>query len=183
MQPQGAVEAHQGTQPRNEGAFRQWLERSMKNPSSPPPAPPMSDAPTPRPRPRRRHRPSRHRLLGALPCRCRARREGLAVQWTRDHPASTAMTVTYTPAGKKALSKDIVFNILFSNTEVMLPNIYANPPKPVVRCRFVKTLRTRRPPMPSPLGGMGMGAPPPEPPPHCPPAVEQRPPPPPPGRW
>ena len=68
----------------------------------------------------------------------------------------------YTPAGKKSLSKDIVFNILFSNTEVMLPNIYSTPPKPVVRSRFVRRSEPAEPPMPPPLGDMGMGPPPPE---------------------
>jgi hypothetical protein len=69
----------------------------------------------------------------------------------------------YTPTGKKALNKEIVFNILFSNTEVMLPNIYSTPPKPVVRSRFVKKSEPADqppPPMPPSLG-MGAGAPPP----------------------
>src|SRR6478735_5255986 len=79
----------------------------------------------------------------------------------------------YTPAGKKALSKDIVFNILYSNTEVMLPNIYSTPPKPVVRSRFVKKSEPAEPPLPGmpplavqpPMGPPG-GAPPPEASPH-----------------
>jgi hypothetical protein len=69
---------------------------------------------------------------------------------------------SYSALGKKSSSKDVVFNILFSNTEVMLPNIYSLPPKPVVRSRFVRRSEPAEPPMPPPsLGGMGMGAPPP----------------------
>jgi hypothetical protein len=56
---------------------------------------------------------------------------------------------TYTALNKKRNVNDIVFNILFSNTEVMLPNIYANPPDPVVRSRFIK--KTTPVPQPPPL--------------------------------
>jgi len=77
--------------------------------------------------------------------------------------------------GNRRKNSDIVFNILFSNTEVMLPNIYAIPPQPVVRSRFVK--KSSPPiPMPPPMMPMppsgppdagvpppGMGAPPPPP--------------------
>jgi len=76
----------------------------------------------------------------------------------------------YTPQGRKRQDKSIVFNVLFSNTEVMLPNIYALPPKPVVRSRFVKKSEPvpPAPPMPPPMMGPppvgpGMGAPPPSP--------------------
>ena len=84
----------------------------------------------------------------------------------------------YTQAGKKALNKDIVFNVLFSNTEVMLPNIYATPPKPVVKSRFVRKSEPVEPPPPpppfpglppmggpTPMEGPPTGAPPPEAPP------------------
>src|SRR6187551_3903260 len=54
-------------------------------------------------------------------------------------------SVPYT--GNKRKNDSIVFNILFSNTEVMLPNIYAIPPTPVVRSRFVKK---SAPPIPVP---------------------------------
>ena len=75
----------------------------------------------------------------------------------------------YTPQGKKKLNQDIVFNILFSNTEVMLPNIYALPPRPVVRSRFVKKSEPvppqlppmMAPPMVPPMGPSIPGAPPP----------------------
>lgn len=54
-----------------------------------------------------------------------------------------------------------VFNILFANTEVMLPASYAKPPDPVVRSRFVK--KSAMPPMPMmpPMGMPPMGPPPP----------------------
>jgi len=68
----------------------------------------------------------------------------------------------YTAAGKKQLNRDIVFNVLYSNTEVMLPNVYAKPPQPVVRSRFVKKSEPAPPPppMPPPM----MAPPPPQPP-------------------
>jgi hypothetical protein len=47
------------------------------------------------------------------------------------------------------------YNILFANTEVMLPAIYQRPPKPVVRSRF--TGGSVEPPgMPMPMGGPAM---------------------------
>jgi hypothetical protein len=50
------------------------------------------------------------------------------------------------------------YNILFANTEVMLPAVYQRPPKPVVRSRF--TGGSVEPPgMPMPMGGP-MGLPP-----------------------
>jgi hypothetical protein len=70
---------------------------------------------------------------------------------------------SYSAQNRKTVSsKDVVFNILFSNTEVMLPNIYSTPPKPVVRSRFVKRSEPAEPPAPPPsLGGAAMGVPPP----------------------
>ena len=57
------------------------------------------------------------------------------------------------------------FNILYANTEVMLPAAYAKPPDPVVRSRFVKKSAVPAPPPPPPIipGGFGLppGAPPP----------------------
>jgi hypothetical protein len=55
------------------------------------------------------------------------------------------------------------FNILYANTEVMLPAAYSKPPDPVVRSRFVK--KSAMPPMPMmppmmPPGGMPAGMPP-----------------------
>jgi hypothetical protein len=47
---------------------------------------------------------------------------------------------------KKSNSGGITFNILYANTEVMLPAIYQNPPKPVVRSRF--TSPSSMPPKP-----------------------------------
>jgi hypothetical protein len=47
----------------------------------------------------------------------------------------------------------VTFNILYANTEVMLPAIYQKPPQPVVRSRFVKVMP---PPPPMPPPGMGL---------------------------
>ncbi|HEV2928638.1 MAG TPA: hypothetical protein VGW74_08095 [Propionibacteriaceae bacterium] len=63
----------------------------------------------------------------------------------------------------------ITFNILYANTEVMLPAIYQKPPDPVVRSRFTKVAEPVPPPMPPmppllpPQGAppAAMGAPPP----------------------
>jgi hypothetical protein len=61
----------------------------------------------------------------------------------------------------------ITFNILYANTEVMLPAIYQKPPQPVVRSRFTKvaTPPPPMPPMPPPMMGPPLppGAPPPVP--------------------
>jgi hypothetical protein len=43
----------------------------------------------------------------------------------------------------------VTFNILFANTEVMLPAVYQKPPEPVVRSRFTKV--SMPPPMPPPM--------------------------------
>src|SRR5262245_25858048 len=55
----------------------------------------------------------------------------------------------------------ITFNVLYANTEVMLPAVYQKPPKPVVRSRFTQASKPQ-PPMPPimppgmPPPGMGM---------------------------
>lgn len=55
----------------------------------------------------------------------------------------------------------ITFNILYANTEVMLPAIYQKPPQPVVRSRFTKVAQ---PPLPMGMPPMGPpGLPPPLP--------------------
>src|SRR3954464_7978601 len=76
-------------------------------------------------------------------------------------------------AGKKGRAGDgpVYFNVLFANTEVMLPAIFAKPPQPVVRSRFTKVTQPMVPPpglippgaMPPPgMPPVGMlGAPPP----------------------
>src|SRR3954470_16011178 len=53
------------------------------------------------------------------------------------------------------------FNILYANTEVMLPAAYAKPPDPVVRSRFVKKSAVPAPPPPPPIIPGGFGLPPP----------------------
>jgi hypothetical protein len=58
------------------------------------------------------------------------------------------------------------FNILYANTEVMLPAAYSQPPDPVVKSRFVKKSAVPAPPPPPPMVMMqpppppGMGGPP-----------------------
>lgn len=63
----------------------------------------------------------------------------------------------YTETGVRKTNKDVVFNILYSNTEVMLPNIYAQPPQPVVKSRFVKKSEPPQPAPPVPGGGLPGG--------------------------
>src|SRR6185295_10369708 len=53
------------------------------------------------------------------------------------------------------------FNILYANTEVMLPAAYSKPPDPVVRSRFVKKSAVPQPPPPPPIIPGGFGLPPP----------------------
>ena len=72
----------------------------------------------------------------------------------------------YTALGKRKAKDETVFNILYSNTEVMLPAIFAQPPEPVVRSRFTKKSAPPEPIMP-PMPPPGMappGMPPPMPP-------------------
>ena len=61
----------------------------------------------------------------------------------------------------KSTIGNIVFNILYSNTEVMLPAIYQNPPQPVVRSRFTGgSMPVPPPPPPAPIGPLLGPAPP-----------------------
>jgi hypothetical protein len=55
-------------------------------------------------------------------------------------------------ARSKGKGGKITFNILFANTETMLPAIYTKPPEPVVRARFSKP----SPPPPPPMPQMGL---------------------------
>lgn len=66
------------------------------------------------------------------------------------------------PAGSKKVLPGIAYNILYANTETMLPAIYSKPPKPVVRSRFVKTsMAVMGPPqMPPPPMAPGPAGPP-----------------------
>src|SRR5262245_48718340 len=68
----------------------------------------------------------------------------------------------------KTSTGTVTFNILYANTEVMLPAVYQKPPQPVVRSRFA-TVSEPKPPMmppPPPVGlppspeGMGAAPPP-----------------------
>jgi hypothetical protein len=57
--------------------------------------------------------------------------------------------------GKNSLGT-VTFNILFANTEVMLPAVYQKPPAPVVRSRFINVSEPQLPPQqpPPPPGGL-----------------------------
>jgi hypothetical protein len=55
----------------------------------------------------------------------------------------------------------VTFNILYANTETMLPAIYTNPPEPVVRARYAAPDPPPPPPMPPMPMGPPMGGPPP----------------------
>jgi hypothetical protein len=68
----------------------------------------------------------------------------------------------------KVANGSVTFNILYANTEVMLPAIYMKPPQPVVRSRFTKVAAPLPPPMlpppglvPPPPGPPGLPPPPP----------------------
>jgi hypothetical protein len=59
--------------------------------------------------------------------------------------------------GKRKVAGDgVTFNILYANTEVMLPAVYQKPPKPVVRSRFTKSAPPMPPPMVPPMAPPGM---------------------------
>jgi hypothetical protein len=65
--------------------------------------------------------------------------------------------VTLNKAGRGTLNGKTSFNILYSNTEVMLPAIYQKPPQPVVRSRFTGgNMPVPPPPMPIGMPGMPM---------------------------
>jgi hypothetical protein len=50
-------------------------------------------------------------------------------------------------------SNKVTFNILFANTETMLPAIYTQPPEPVVRSRFTAPDKPPQSPLPPPMAG------------------------------
>jgi hypothetical protein len=83
----------------------------------------------------------------------------------------------------KVSNGDITFNILYANTEVMLPAVYQKPPKPVVRSRFTAPSKASMSPPAPPMGMMPPpmpGGPPPGgplPPPGAPPPMAGQPPP------
>lgn len=63
--------------------------------------------------------------------------------------------------GNKWAPGNVTFNILYANTEVMLPAIYSKPPEPVVRSRFTKVAQPMPPPgMMPPMAPPGLGPPP-----------------------
>jgi hypothetical protein len=56
----------------------------------------------------------------------------------------------------KSLTGDVIFNILYANTEVMTGAVYQKPPKPVVRSRFTSAAEPPPPMMPPMMPPMGM---------------------------
>jgi hypothetical protein len=60
-----------------------------------------------------------------------------------------------TKSTKKGAAGRVTFNILYANTEVMLPAIYSQPPEPIVRSRWAAPAPPPPPPPPM-MPGMGM---------------------------
>ena len=77
---------------------------------------------------------------------------------TRPKTGKQSRTISYA-----ASQNSSTFNILYANTEVMLPAAYSKPPDPVVRSRFVKKSAVPAPPPPPPIIPGGFGLPPPAP--------------------
>lgn len=59
------------------------------------------------------------------------------------------------PVKTKGRAGRVTFNILFANTETMLPAIYTKPPEPIVRARFTNPDNPFAPPMPPQVGSLG----------------------------
>ena len=72
---------------------------------------------------------------------------------TRPKTGRSSRTLSYATGSS-------TFNILYANTEVMLPAAYAKPPDPVVRSRFVKKSAVPAPPPAPPIIPGGFGLPP-----------------------
>lgn len=93
----------------------------------------------------------------------RARGRDIVQLYRGDIPITRPRSTKYNSATSYSTKQDTssVFNILYANTEVMLPAAYAKPPDPVVRSRFVKKTAQPISPQPPPMmGPPGMGPPP-----------------------
>jgi hypothetical protein len=90
----------------------------------------------------------------------RARGREIVQIYKGDIPITRPRPGRLTNRGNTA-SGSSAFNILYANTEVMLPAAYAKPPDPVVRSRFVKKSAVPAPPPPPPIIPGGFGLPPP----------------------
>jgi hypothetical protein len=84
----------------------------------------------------------------------RARGRDIVQIYRGDIPITRPKSGRYNAASAYGTKQDTAsaFNILFANTEVMLPASYAKPPAPVVRSRFIK--KTASPIQPPPPPGM-----------------------------
>jgi hypothetical protein len=78
-----------------------------------------------------------------------------------DIPITRPKTGRNRSTGYSGPQNSSTFNILYANTEVMLPAAYSKPPDPVVRSRFVKKSAVPAPPPPPPIIPGGFGLPPP----------------------
>src|SRR5580765_242277 len=90
----------------------------------------------------------------------RARGRDIVQIYRGDIPITRPRAGKYNSQSAYATRQDTAsaFNILYANTEVMLPAAYAKPPSPVVKSRFVKkTAEPIAPPPPPMLPGMPPG--------------------------
>ena len=117
----------------------------------------------------------------------RARGRDIVQIYRGDIPITRPKGGKYNAAVSYSTKQDTAsaFNILYANTEVMLPAAYAKPPDPVVRSRFVKKTADPIQPPPPPMMGLppnagppGMGPPGMVPPGMGPPSLGSGPPPP-----
>jgi uncharacterized protein YqfB (UPF0267 family) len=89
----------------------------------------------------------------------RARGRDIVQIYRGDIPITRPRSGKYNAASTYGSKQDTAsaFNILYANTEVMLPAAYSKPPDPVVRSRFIK--KTADPIQPAPIGPPGMPPP------------------------
>ena len=107
----------------------------------------------------------------------RARGRDIVQIYRGDIPITRPKGGKYNSATSYSTRQDAAsaFNILYANTEVMLPAAYSKPPDPVVKSRFIKKTADPIAPPPPPMMGMpppgmlppgggppGIGPPPPE---------------------
>src|SRR5580765_8274692 len=87
----------------------------------------------------------------------RARGRDIVQIYRGDIPITRPKGGKYNAATSYGTKQDTAsaFNILYANTEVMLPAAYSKPPDPVVKSRFIKkTAQPIQPPPPMPPPGM-----------------------------
>lgn len=85
------------------------------------------------------------------------------IQIYRNESSNQTYKNSQPAARAKGKGGRITFNILFANTETMLPAIYTKPPEPIVRARFSNPDKPQMPPPMPPMGppmGLSPGGPP-----------------------